>query len=464
MCDKGRFAYPHLYADDRIREPLERMRRRGFTELSWNDALDRAEELLRAGRGRIVTALSGTETLEQAYGLAKLLRHGLDAHSAVLPEATSDVLDAFRAPLSTIGRAELVVVIGDERVADRAPIVDLWIKQARRHGARVLQHADTKPDEKLEQDLAASDRAVLRLVGPRRGRRRPPRRAGPPGRVRRQARLRRVLTSCDAERPGSVRARAGVPPTRKTRARSGSDQSGRRRRGGSRSARSPKGRRNGVAITMFHGLATGWADLVLPGTSYLERDGTYVNLEGRVQRLRRAVIPPAPDELAWIAKLAERFDVELSPHPSVVFAELSERLYGRELSYDDLGERAPLPGRSAFEPPPPAPEAPSPPTPAPAADQLLGNLRLQRYRPLFSGPAVERVPELQFQRPAPEVELAHADAERRQIANGDTVSVRSNGTSVELRARVSRTLAAGTARIAEEHAADLHRDVEVVRT
>ena len=88
---------------------------------------------------------------------------------------------------------------------------------------------------------------------------------------------------------------------------------------------------------------------------------------------------------------------------------------------------------------------------------------MQRYRPLFSGPAVERVPELQFQRPQREIELAFADAERRQIAEGDTVSVRSNGTSVELRARVSRALAAGVARVAEEHAADLHRDVEVVK-
>ena len=34
-----------------------------------------------------------------------------------------------------------------------------------------------------------------------------------------------------------------------------------------------------------------------------------MNLEGRLQRLRRAVIPPCPDELAWIAKLAERFGV-----------------------------------------------------------------------------------------------------------------------------------------------------------
>jgi anaerobic selenocysteine-containing dehydrogenase len=61
------------------------------------------------------------------------------------------------------------------------------------------------------------------------------------------------------------------------------------------------------------------------------------------------------------------------------------------------------------------------------------------------------------------IELAADDAERRLIASGDSVNVRSNGTSMELRARVSRALAAGTARIAEEYSADLHREVEVVK-
>jgi len=69
--------------------------------------------------------------------------------------------------------------------------------------------------------------------------------------------------------------------------------------------------------------------------------------------------------------------------------------------------------------------------------------------------------ELAFQRPAAEVELAPADAERRQISTGDAVVIRSNGTSVSLRARVSRALPEGTARIAEEHAADLREAVEV---
>ena len=133
------------------------------------------------------------------------------------------------------------------------------------------------------------------------------------------------------------------------------------------------------------------------------------------------------------------------------------------MAFGEVGERARLPERTPYEAPEPAPPAPAPAAPAPGGEHFLGNLRLQRYRPLFSGPAVERVPELAFQRPPAEVELAHADAERRSIANGDPVTVRSNGTSVALRARVSRALPEGTARIAEEHAADLHRDVEVVK-
>src|SRR5256886_15975958 len=98
-----------------------------------------------------------------------------------------------------------------------------------------------------------------------------------------------------------------------------------------------------LAISMFRSLVVGWADLVLPGTSYLERDGTYVNLEGRLQRLRRTAAPPCPDELEWISRLAARFGVELSPHAAAVFAEVSQRCYGG-LAFGEVGERAPLRG------------------------------------------------------------------------------------------------------------------------
>ncbi|HWN22244.1 MAG TPA: 2Fe-2S iron-sulfur cluster-binding protein [Gaiellaceae bacterium] len=464
LCDKGRFAFGHVAAEDRIREPLERVRRRGFGELSWDDALDRAEALIRGAEGRIVTALSGSETVEQAYALGKLLREGVGAHSAVLAEATSYALDAFRAPLSAIGGAELVVVIGDEAVADRAPIVDLWIRQARRNGARVEIVAQSNLPSELEEAVRSSERAVLVWSG----------RGGGGG-----ARLAELAHSLGFEGKDGCAA-FHLPATPNGRgvadawaAAADGEEADPEPIGllivsGDEAAADPAVRalaeraEHVLAITMFHGLAVGWADLVLPGTSYLERDGSYVNLEGRVQRLRRTAIPPAPDELAWISKLAERFGVTVSPHASTVFAELSEKLYDG-LAYGEVGERAPLPARAPYLTPAPAAPAASDALPTAPGEHLLGDLRLQRYRPLFSGPAVERTPELQFQRPAAEIELAADDAERRRIATGDTVSVRSNGTTIELQARVSRALAAGTARIAEEHALDLHRDVEVVK-
>src|SRR3954463_12972382 len=96
ICDKGRFAYTHLRAEDRLGEPLQRIRRRGLEAVSWDQALEETERLLRAARGRVVTVLSGSETVEQAYALGKLLRVGLDSHQATLPEEVSGALDAYR--------------------------------------------------------------------------------------------------------------------------------------------------------------------------------------------------------------------------------------------------------------------------------------------------------------------------------------------------------------------------------
>ncbi|MBV8562977.1 MAG: (2Fe-2S)-binding protein, partial [Actinobacteria bacterium] len=159
LCDKGRFAFTHLRSPDRVVDPIRRVRRRGFEPVSWDETLDTAEELLRNAKGRIVTALSGSETVEQAYALGMLLRRGLDSHQAVLPEEVSPALDAYRLPLSAIRDAQAIVVLGDVPVVERAPIVDLWIKAARRNGAKVLREAD-------EQALAGLDRVVLIWSGP----------------------------------------------------------------------------------------------------------------------------------------------------------------------------------------------------------------------------------------------------------------------------------------------------------
>ncbi|MBX6321048.1 MAG: NADH-quinone oxidoreductase subunit G [Rhodospirillaceae bacterium] len=62
------------------------------------------------------------------------------------------------------------------------------------------------------------------------------------------------------------------------------------------------------------------ADVVLPGAAYTEKDGTYVNTEGRVQQGFRAVFPPGEAREDW-----------------AVLRALSEVL-GRRLPYDTLAE------------------------------------------------------------------------------------------------------------------------------
>jgi NADH-quinone oxidoreductase subunit G len=452
ICDKGRFAYTHLRAEDRLSQPLQRVRRHGLEPVSWEQAIDEAERLLREARGRIVTALSGSETVEQAYALGKLLRVGLGSHQAMLPEEVSVGLDAYRLPLSAIRDADVVVVLGEVPVVERAPVVDLWIRSARRSGARIVDDAD-------DPAVAEAERIVLVWSGP----------GGRGGAT--VAELAEKLGLAGREGCGAFY----LPETPNGRGvadawaaccdeeSEGLESIGLLVVSGDEAAGDDNVRALAeqaeatIVISMFGGLSAGWADLILPGTSYLERDGTFVNLEGRLQRLRRTVEPPCPDELEWIAQLAARFDVDVAPYAAALFAEVSERVYGG-LAFGEVGERAPLriypeaPERVAGEA-----------LPEPQQKARRGQIRLVAYRPLFSGPAVERVTELQFQRPHPELELSADDARRRKIATGDLVTVGSNGSAITLPARVNRRLRAGIARVAIEHANGLAGVVEVAK-
>ncbi len=386
LCDKGRFAFAHLDAADRITAPLRKAGPRRFEQLSWEDALDAVESALRAGGESTLTALSGGETVEEAYALAKLLRRGLGANLAVLPEPIPDGLDSYRAPLSALRDAKTIAVISDTPVVERAPVVELWLKAARRAGATIQYGVPDGPVDALVTDHAETAETVraesvyfLPLTPNGRGVTDAWSAAGDGEPIDAKPRL-VVLSGDEAALDPNVRVLAAEADVV-------------------------------IGIGMFQNSFRGVADLVLPGTSYLERDGTTVNLEGRLQRQRRAVLAPVPDVLAWLSKLGERFGVEISPYSSVVFDEIGGRCFGG-ISYGDVGEQSSLPPRAAR---PATPESDS----LRESDSSLAGpqLRLARYKPLFSGPAVERTPELQFQRAerrAPDLTRRRARAEDPQ--------------------------------------------------
>ena len=181
-----------------------------------------------------------------------------------------------------------------------------------------------------------------------------------------------------------------------------------------------------IGIGMFEESFRGLADLVLPGTSYLERDGTTVNLEGRLQRQRRAVIAPVPGR-ARVDREARRALRASSSrrYASVVFDEVSAHCYGG-ITFGEIGERAALPQRA---------EAPAA-TPARVdrhatqRSAAASGLRLVAYRPLFSGAGGRAHARAAV--PAAGAARSSSSRGRRALArdrNGRRVTVSSNGTS-----------------------------------
>lgn len=83
-----------------------------------------------------------------------------------------------------------------------------------------------------------------------------------------------------------------------------------------------------VAQDIFMNETTELAHVVLPGTSFAEKDGTFTNTERRVQRVRKAIEPIGNSRADWLitCQIAQRmeakgFDFE---HPSQIMDEIAE--------------------------------------------------------------------------------------------------------------------------------------------
>ena len=399
LCDKGRFAFTHLCAqrpDHRAAPPPAPERLRG--DLVGRRARRGGAPAARGGRP-VVVALSGAETVEQAYALGELVRRG--------SARTRRSCRRRRARRSTPSGA----AVGDPRRrargrprrrarrrarARRRPLA-AGRPPRRRRGRHHRPATRTRAAGACADAGTTSSAAALREA-----RARDPVWSGEDGAGGAQsarwpqelgfgASPARARSTCPRRRTAAASPTPGPRPT--TARASAPEQIGLLIVSGDEAARRPASRalaeraEHVLVTSMFPSERAAGPTSSSRATSYLERDGTTVNLEGRVQRLRRARDPA----LRRTSSPGSRS----SPSASASSSRRTRRGLRGALGAD-LRRAAVRRGRRAGRSCAPRERSsrrPSCPSRRARAEGQ-GPLRPGPLPPLFSGPAVERVPEL----------------------------------------------------------------------
>ena len=101
-----------------------------------------------------------------------------------------------------------------------------------------------------------------------------------------------------------------------------------------------------VVQDLLHSELTELAHVVLPSSSFAEEDGTFTNVDGRVQRIRQAIRPGGAARPGWqgLQKLARAAGCTWDyDHPGDIMVEIGRRLKGvyADLTYEILQAREP---------------------------------------------------------------------------------------------------------------------------
>lgn len=207
-----------------------------------------------------------------------------------------------------------------------------------------------------------------------------------------------------------------------------------------------------------------YADVVLPGASFAEKDGTFVNTERRIQLSRKGIEPPgeAREDLEILLDLSRRLGVytpfENSADVMVEIARVTpswrgvthERLVGPGLQYPVHDHQHPgtsflfddrfptTDGRATLVPVEYLPPAELPDDGFP----FVMNTGRQLYH-WHTGTMTRRSLGLDSREPTPTVELSPPDAAELGVGDGDPVRITSRRGSIEIAVRLSPRVARG---------------------
>jgi NADH-quinone oxidoreductase subunit G len=519
LCDKGRFGFQMVASEERIIVP-----RISGNPASWTDALTAAANRLRDAGANAAAIVGGQASNEEAYLVQRIVREALgSSHVTCTDELPADELRRLTgarvgAKVADLDDAQAVLVLGVDPL-NAMPILDLRIRKAVRHGGArlvIASERQTALDGGAEEtaryapgeaaDFLTALAAELGDGSAPEG----PHRAGAeriagelrPGktvivwgeRIGRGASGDRALAAL-AECAALLRAEEdgggliGIPDGANGRgireAGCVADEPGELERiktglasgeldalilvhtdpirvlpDGPGWTEALRQARTVISISCFDDASTKAADIVLPGETHAEKDGTVTHPDGRLQRLRTSVPHPGDVRPIWLvlaelaAALGDETGIE-SPRDALEAIAEAVPFYAR-ITPEEIGglgvrwqERE---AASAF-----AAEGQTSRAMAPSPQSGTfdgGRLRLGTYRDLWADEVTERNAALRFLTPRQRVELATADAEQLGLANGDEVDVRSNGTSVRARVAVRERMRPGAAFLIEGTATD----------
>jgi formate dehydrogenase alpha subunit len=205
------------------------------------------------------------------------------------------------------------------------------------------------------------------------------------------------------------------------------------------------------------------ADVVLPTTCFAEKDGTFVNTERRVQRIRKAVDSPGSTREDWriTAEISRRMGYPMNyPSARDIFEEIARVTPSYAgINYDRI-DREGIPW--------PCPSAEHPGTPIlhtqqfthgkgvfhaidfiPPAEQVDTEypLYLTTGRVLYqyhTGTMTRRTEGLNEKAPESFVEISHADAEKNHLEDGAKIRIASRRGEITARLKVSDQAVDGT--------------------
>ena len=144
LCDKGRFGFQMIAAEDRIVEP-----RVGGSRAGWDAALDAAAERLRAAGPRAAAIVGGQASNEEGYLVQRIVRTLGSPSVTAIDELDASLARDLGAPelaasVGDLDTAESILVLGTDPL-NSMPILDLRIRRAVRHGRTRLVVASERP-------------------------------------------------------------------------------------------------------------------------------------------------------------------------------------------------------------------------------------------------------------------------------------------------------------------------------